>query len=477
MVIYRPHEWDSHRPLITQLYSHEGKTLEEVRSILASAGFPATARMFKQRIRDWKLNKYNKEAEMRRLRRLTRRRKSIGKDSVWQLHGGRIVTAAEIKRYFSRKGVSDLDVDDDDDDDDGSGDGDGGDVIESTLADIRVSTPAIVDGLLERTQTPRVLSLPESFHALQIVNEQTRAYIYGSFDSRWKASLPLYGSRDNCKILEWRTWLFDAMDLIEVGKGPPAFILLNKVYDRVAGVLHEQHPSLLGEILELASTYKRPSQVLFREQLLRFLWRMASIVLQATHPLTRLLHQLLDHTARASLVDASIRQAVQIFQSTFGPSHEQTLILHGCHACVEWETAHYDRAASIYRRVTAIRALKHEKRSQLSCWADIAEAEYLCGNHRYEEAEAILEEVRQRARYIESSDHVAQIMYALRALCVIHTVRGNLGMACALQRRAVELSQKYLEIDCVATEVAIWHQKQAEEELWSEGLGGELIVM
>ncbi len=447
MVIYTAEEWENRRELITRLYSQEGKTLKEVQRILDQDGFPATARMFKQRIRAWKLDKNNKEHEMMAILRITQRRKSIGKDTVCHLRG-RSVNAAEIRRYFGRKGVTDVEI------------------VEAEGAispEIRVSTP--VDKLLGRVRTPRLLALPDTYRSLQMVSDQTRAYIYGTYESRWQSSLPLYTSRDNCEILEWRTWLFDAMDLIEVGKGPPAFTLLNKVYDRVAGVLREQHPSLLGEILELASTYKRPSQLQFREQLLQFLAGMAGIILSPTHALNRLLHQLLDSELRPSLVDAAMRQALQIFQSTFGTSHEQTLVLHGCSACVMWETAAYNKAASTYRHVAAIRDEKHEKRSQLSCWADLAEAEFLCGNGGYDQAEVILEEVCQRARYIESSDHVAQIMYALRALCEIHTVRGNLGMACALQRRAVELSQKYLEIDHVATEVAMWHHRQAEDLL------------
>jgi hypothetical protein len=153
------------------------------------------------------------------------------------------------------------------------------------------------------------------------------------------------------------------MDLIEVGKGPLAFILLNQVYDQVASILREQQPSLLGEILELATTYKRPSQLQFREQLLRFLVRMSQVTQGFTHPLTRLLSQLLDPTLRPTLVDAAMHQALSLFSSTFGPSHEQTLVLHGRSACVKWESAHYDSAASTCRHVAAIRDRKHEKRS------------------------------------------------------------------------------------------------------------------
>jgi Clr5 domain len=457
MVVYSKEEWEQRRELITRLYYQEGKTLRQVQEFLADDGFPATARMFKQRIREWKIDKNNKEHEMKAILRVTQRRKSVGKETVCQLRG-KIVTPNELRRYFGRKGIKAIE--------DVESEGE-------TSPEIRVSTP--IDELLGRAATPRLLPLPNTFQCLQIVNEQTRNYIYGTFEARWQPTLPVYSNRENCEILGWRTWLFDAMDLIEVGKGQPAFTLLNKVYDRVAGVLREQHPSLFGEILELASTYKQASQLQFREQLLRFIAEMAEIELGAQHALTRLLFQLLDDQTRGALVDVAMRQALTIFNSTFGYAHEQTLVLNGCSACVMWETAHYDQAATTYRQVAAIRDEKHEKRSQLSCWADIAEAKFLCENQKYDQAEVILEDVCQRARYIEESDHVAQIMYALRALCQIHTVRGNLGMACSLQRRAVELSQKYLEIESVAIEVAMHHHQQSENAL--REISSEVITM
>jgi tetratricopeptide (TPR) repeat protein len=456
MVKYAAEKWNQRREQISRLYSREGKTLKEVQRILAEDGFPASNRMFKQRIARWKLDKNNKKHEMKAIRRITERRRSMGKATVCHLRG-RIVDAAEIRRYFSRKSITDIDNDEDD---------------VPTPPEIRVSTP--IDELVISSRTPRPLPLPDVFQALQTVTDQTKSYIYGTYESRWQSNMSLYSSRNNCEILGWRTWLFDAMDLFEVGNGPPAITLLNKVYDRVGEVLREQHPSLFGEILELASSYKRPSQLLFREQLIQFLASMAAIVLGANHALTRFLQQLLDDSLRGPMIEAAMRQALEIFQSIFGSSHEQTLVLYNCSACLMWETEKYDKAADTYRHIAAIRAGKHEKRSQLACWGDIAEAEVLYGNGRHEEAETILEDVRQKARYIESSDHVGQIMYALRALCKIHSDRGNLGMACALQERAVELSQKYLEIDHVATDFTMWHHQPAENGLW--GIWGDEMI-
>jgi tetratricopeptide (TPR) repeat protein len=458
-MIYSPEEWSQQRDLITRLYSREGRTLNEVQSILAQQGFSATQRMFKQRFKTWNLEKNNKVHDMKVLLPITERRKSIGKDTLCHLRG-RIVNAAEVRRYWARKGVTDFDY---------------VEVEDAVSPQVRVSTP--IDELSPSGPTPRLLPLPDTFRSLQIVSEQTKSYIYGTFESRWQSNLPLYTSRDNCQILQWRTWLFDAMDLFEVGKGLPAFTLLSKVCDLVANVLSEQHPSLLGEILELASTYKRPSQLPFREALVKFVAHMAHIKLGPQHALTQLVDQLVDSRLRGPLIDVCMQQALQSFQSTFGSSHEQTLVLQGSSACVLWEAAAYDKAAATYRQVAAIRDEKREKRSQLSCWADLAEAQFLCTNGEYDQAESILDEVCQKERYIESSDHVAQIMYALRAWGVIHSIRGNVGMACALQRRAVQLSQKYLEIDHVATEVVMWRYEQAENVLREMEVEEDLVLV
>lgn len=447
MVKYPAEEWEQRRELITRLYSREGKTLKEVKRILADQAFPASERMFKQRIHAWELDKNNKEHEMIKVLRIVQTRKSIGKDTVCHIRG-KIVNIAEIRRYFSRKGITCID---------------GVDLDDETPPTIRVSTP--VDQLLATPETPRsqVLALPDSFQCLQIVNNQIKNYIYGTYESCWQPKLPQYDSESNStfEILEWRTHLFDAMDLFEVGNANAGYTLLNKVCDRITTILREQHPSLLGEILELASTYRLPSQFPFREQVLHFLSSMSSIILGPNHPLTLLLHHLLNPTLRHSLIESSMRTALTLFSSpsTFGPSHEQTLTLHTRSACLSWESSLYDRAAATYRHVTSMRTRKTATPSHpLSCWADIAEAEALLSSAAnsnpdageiYDQAQTILEEVCRRQRYIQTSDHVAQVMYAMRALAGIHIRKGNSEMAAWLRRRCVLLSARYLEIDRV----------------------------
>ena len=58
--------WDSHRAIFTKVYRSEGRTLKDVKSIMATRyGFIATERMYKKRVSDWGLRKYSRRG-MRR---------------------------------------------------------------------------------------------------------------------------------------------------------------------------------------------------------------------------------------------------------------------------------------------------------------------------------------------------------------------------------------------------------------------------
>ncbi|ERF72468.1 hypothetical protein EPUS_07925 [Endocarpon pusillum Z07020] len=76
-------EWETWRPLITQLYFTEDKTLKMVQKILADDyGFHATERMFKRRIHKWKLDKNNKEHEMKAVVHTLEQRRQYGRSPL-----------------------------------------------------------------------------------------------------------------------------------------------------------------------------------------------------------------------------------------------------------------------------------------------------------------------------------------------------------------------------------------------------------
>ncbi|KIX09069.1 uncharacterized protein Z518_00147 [Rhinocladiella mackenziei CBS 650.93] len=104
---YTTDEWRRHRPLITQLYFEEGRTLKDVAEYLKREfDFAPTERMYKSRLHTWGLDKKKKEHEMLDLVRQGLQAKGDDKDKVFLVRG-RQVTLADALHYFNRKGIKD----------------------------------------------------------------------------------------------------------------------------------------------------------------------------------------------------------------------------------------------------------------------------------------------------------------------------------------------------------------------------------
>ncbi|KAJ9604686.1 hypothetical protein H2200_010800 [Cladophialophora chaetospira] len=104
---YTSEEWRRHRPLITQLYFEEGRTLKDVAEYLKREyDFAPTERMYKSRLHTWGLDKKKKEHEMLDLVRQGLQQKGEDKDKVFLVRG-RQVTLADALHYFNRKGIKD----------------------------------------------------------------------------------------------------------------------------------------------------------------------------------------------------------------------------------------------------------------------------------------------------------------------------------------------------------------------------------
>ncbi|KIW79577.1 hypothetical protein Z517_06189 [Fonsecaea pedrosoi CBS 271.37] len=104
---YTSEEWRRHRPLITQLYFEEGRTLKDVAEYLKREyDFAPTERMYKSRLHTWGLDKKKKEHEMLDLVRQGLQQKGDDKDKVFLVRG-RQVTLADALHYFNRKGIKD----------------------------------------------------------------------------------------------------------------------------------------------------------------------------------------------------------------------------------------------------------------------------------------------------------------------------------------------------------------------------------
>jgi hypothetical protein len=115
-------DWERHRLLIKCLYVDEGMKLKDVVAIMASQhGHNATSicqsharnhyqltyyslKMYKDRIKKWRLDKKNKEGDMLAILRKQTERKAVGKSSSFRVRG-QPVTIEEVYHYFKRKKI------------------------------------------------------------------------------------------------------------------------------------------------------------------------------------------------------------------------------------------------------------------------------------------------------------------------------------------------------------------------------------
>jgi hypothetical protein len=112
-------DWERHRPLIKSLYMDERMKLKEVASIMSSQhGHNATSvymvltnqyqltgyslKMYKDRIRKWRLDKKHKEGDMLAILRKQTERNAVGKGSSFRVRG-QLVTIEEVLHYLKRK--------------------------------------------------------------------------------------------------------------------------------------------------------------------------------------------------------------------------------------------------------------------------------------------------------------------------------------------------------------------------------------
>jgi tetratricopeptide (TPR) repeat protein len=99
-----PEGWQLAKPLIEQLYVQQDRPLKDVRAYLAEhRNFLATERMFKQRLKEWGFDRKKvKAAEWRYMLRLTRQRRSEGKDSAFRING-KVIVWSNIRKHLKRK--------------------------------------------------------------------------------------------------------------------------------------------------------------------------------------------------------------------------------------------------------------------------------------------------------------------------------------------------------------------------------------
>lgn len=98
-------DWESIKPIFTELYIDQEKELKDVMAILDKEyGFRATIKMYKTRITVWNLRRSLNHAEVLQVIAMTERRRAQGKQTVVMLRG-RPVDLEKVIRHQRRKHI------------------------------------------------------------------------------------------------------------------------------------------------------------------------------------------------------------------------------------------------------------------------------------------------------------------------------------------------------------------------------------
>ncbi|KAF2099560.1 hypothetical protein NA57DRAFT_75061 [Rhizodiscina lignyota] len=106
---YTTREWDARKDLIKELYWNQRRPIKEVCSALHTEGFEVSERMLRHRIKQWKLDRKNKESEMRTAIQLLIDSGITDwseKEPKFRIRHC-IVPLHEVLHYFYRRGISD----------------------------------------------------------------------------------------------------------------------------------------------------------------------------------------------------------------------------------------------------------------------------------------------------------------------------------------------------------------------------------
>ncbi|KAH7126252.1 Clr5 domain-containing protein [Dactylonectria estremocensis] len=233
-----PATWTRHWQPITRLYIHENESLEDIMEFMARTyNFHTTKRMFKFRIKGWKLNKSFRPKEALAMARVKARRETTGKGAgFWRY--GRPVTPAKLERYFCNHPHTAAQLKKY--------------ALEDVFAKghIEALLPAHIVGL-----TPsRALKLDKDMHSLEDLMASLNYYLKnGCFDHHSDLNYSSAGlwTQDGLRL-----GLDGALDILEQSQSQTRYrkvanSILQSEFDALRSTVDIEHPVLIWGILYL----------------------------------------------------------------------------------------------------------------------------------------------------------------------------------------------------------------------------------
>lgn len=321
--------WASHQARIKQLYLYEKKPLAEVIRLMESQhGFRATlvhraallvsnianicrVKMYKTHIKEWGLDKKNKEVEMRAIVRKSKHRADQRKGSIIRVRG-QLRDFAEVVRYWDRKGVS---IDD---------------IIARQTASPTPETVELFTPVPSPILTPQALAIPERMFRC------IRDYFTSSFESgTWVRTEPLsHCSTIKDEAITAGNYIEElalpcglACSLFKRNLFHEAGQTLIAATAKIKKIVSAEHPESLIDLFWLivhVRCQKRDEMALI---ILRHFSALGKVLLGSQHPLSRI-YEWIDSVFASDFDDVVTRCVESMadqFESIVGPLHQSTL--------------------------------------------------------------------------------------------------------------------------------------------------------
>ena len=266
--------------------------------------------MYKTHIKQWGLDKKNKDFEMRAVVRKNKQRADQGKGSIIRIRG-QLRDFAEVVRYWNRRGIS---IDD---------------IIARRTASPTPEAVECFTPVPSPILTPEVLAVPERMFRC------IRDYFEGSFESgTWVRTDPNFRcsttkdkeNTDECLaglVIQCQSacLLFSRSMFQEAGQN------LIAATAKIKQILSAELPMSLIELFRLINYVRREKRDEMALIVLRQFSALGKVLLGSEHPLSRIC-EWLDSTSPSGFDDTIVRcieSIVDQFERFVGPMHTSTL--------------------------------------------------------------------------------------------------------------------------------------------------------
>ncbi|KAK5215693.1 hypothetical protein LTR72_011278 [Exophiala xenobiotica] len=518
---YTSEEWRRQRPLITQLYFDEGRTLKGVAEYMKKEfGFAPTERMYKSRLHTWGLDKKKKEHEMLDLVRQVLQHKGEDKNMVFHVRG-RQVTLADALHYFNRKGIKDpssllepqfnglgelssaggpdarapLSFDDDAQDvpQDGSNyefprsapgmDGHNKSTLFSAPKPSDVAEK-LLDSLQQALDIPHlppmppfntlavestVVQPPDLMQAdqryLDLISQNMQKHYMHLFTARNLSTYSTTGAwtvtSDDALVDRFYYSMYHGYSFLWKNKRVRAFDNFYKALALVKGLLKDDHVGFVINTFDLITRYDGTG---YREPLLMLLEHLAdmakAVFESEEHPIF-LIANYMGHatTSRAWLAESALRRLLDFFQDSIGYFHPETIALLQKFAACLMNRQKYAEAAVRFQQLVDAFEITSSKQCYEVCYALGSMAEAYFHMDQFEQSLQALKAALDRAKTLSRPEEREIYVRCLRGMAEISNKLGRREEAIETMQQAVDICRNVFGPEHPFTNRARMHHK------------------